>query len=382
MSGSLQEKKGIYYAVLNFKDKDGKRKQKWISTGLEVKGNKRKAEQRLNELISQYEETEYIEPTKVLLCDFIKEWLELNKPNVQVTTHDIYIHMLNKHIYPYFKDKGLLLIKVKPMDIQRYHVDKLNEGLSPNTVIKHHAIVRTALQYAVKNNFIKENVADIVDKPKREKFYGDFYNKDELSQLFGIIKNSPIEVPVMIACYYGLRRSEILGLRWNSIDFDNGIISICNKVVRGKNDEGKLVSISQEKMKSETSRRELPLCKGMIEYFQNVRRKIENNREIVGNEYNLKYADYVCVNPLGNLIQPDYVSDVFGKLLERNGLRKIRFHDLRHSCATLLLSLGYNMKDIQEWLGHSDFMITANTYTHSDIKNKVRMINSVDELFG
>ena len=103
---------------------------------------------------------------------------------------------------------------------------------------------------------------------------------------------------------------------------------------------------------------------------------------MMGNTYNHKYDGYVCVNQLGNLIQPDYVSDMFPKLLDKYGLRKIRFHDLRHSCATLLLSLGYSMKEIQEWLGHSDFMITANTYTHVDYKNKIRMINSVENVLN
>jgi len=381
MTGSLQIKKNVFYAVLNFKNKEGKRKQKWICTELEVRGNKRKAEQFLNDLKSQYEESEYIEPSKMLLCDFIKEWVNNNKSNVQVTTYDRYVHMLDKHIYPYFKECGLMLAKVKPIDIQRYHTAKLAENLSPNTVIKHHAIIRSALQYAVKTNLIRENVADLVDKPKRERYQGGFYNKDELSELFKVAKGSSIEVPIIIASYYGLRRSEIIGLKWSAIDFENRLLTVCNKVVRGKDDDGKLIAMSQRKLKSETSNRTLPLCDAMIDYLISIKAQIEHNRELMGSEYNNKYDEYICVNPMGNLIQPDYVTDCFGKLLEHNKLKHIRFHDLRHSCATLLLSLGYSMKDIQEWLGHSDFMITANTYTHSDYKNKIKMINSVENLF-
>ena len=382
MTGSLQIKKGMFYAVLNFKDKNGDRRQKWVSTGLEVKGNKRKAEQFLNELKTQYEGTTYIEPNKILLCDFIKEWVELNKTKVQITTYDGYVHMLNKHIYPYFKERSILLAKVKPIDIQRYFSVKLSENLSPNTVIKHHAIIRTSLQYAVKNNFIKENIADLVDKPKRERYQGSFYNKDELIKLFSIAKGTSIEAPIIIASYYGLRRSEILGLKWSSVDFDNKIISINNKVISGKDDSGVLTAISQSKLKSETSYRSLPLCDVMIKYLKDLKEQNEQNKSIMGNEYNRDFIEYICVNQMGNLIQPDYITNKFNKLLEQNGLRHIRFHDLRHSCATLLLSLGYNMKDIQEWLGHSDFMITANTYTHSDYTNKIKMINSVESLFN
>ena len=88
------------------------------------------------------------------------------------------------------------------------------------------------------------------------------------------------------------------------------------------------------------------------------------------NEYN----DYICVNELGNIINPDYVTSCFGKIIKRNSLKKIRFHDLRHSCASLLLALGYSMKDIQEWLGHSNYQTTANLYSHVDPRNKKNMI--------
>lgn len=381
MTGSLQIKNGKYYAVLNFKDKEGKRKQKWISTGLEVKNNKRKAEQMLNDLISEYSSSEYIEPSKDLFCDFLAKWIELNKAKVQITTYDGYKHMLEKHIYPYFKSKGLRLSQLKPIDIQQYYSDKINEGLSPNTVIKHHGVIRTSLQYAVKTNLVKENVADLVDKPKRERYHASFYTIDELNKLFTVIKETQIETPVLFAAYYGLRRSEILGLKWESIDFDNKTISICNKIIRGKDDNGKLSAISQDKMKSETSRRILPLCDTISEYLTKLLEKQQENVRIMGNCYNHKYDGFICVNAKGDIINPDYVTDAFSKLLKKNGLRHIRFHDLRHSCASLLVSMGYSMKDVQEWLGHADYTLTANTYSHVDMSEKVKMANSVNEKF-
>lgn len=382
MTGSIQEKNGKYQIVLNFKDSEGKRKQKWISTGLDIKGNKRKAEELLKGYLSENEESDYIEPTKTFLHDFIEKWIELNKANIQVTTYDGYKHILKKHIIPYFQEHTVILNKVKPIDIQRYYAFKSEEGLSPNTIIKHHGVIRTALQYAVKIHMIKENVADLVDKPKREKFHNSFYNGEELSKLFSVTKGYPIEIPIVLAVYYGLRRSEILGLRFDAIDFDNRIIKICNKVIRGHDENGTLTGMPEKKLKSDTSYRSLPLCDDMFYYLKEVKEKINNNMFMMGNTYNHKYDGYVCVNQLGNLIQPDYVSDMFPKLLDKYGLRKIRFHDLRHSCATLLLSLGYSMKEIQEWLGHSDFMITANTYTHVDYKNKIRMINSVENVLN
>lgn len=385
MTGSLQIKNGVFYAVLNIKDSTGKRKQKWISTGLIVKGNKKKAEQFLNELKSQYEEmaqekeTNYIEPPEIMFCDFLKEWITLNKSNIQVTTYDGYIHMLNKHVYPYFKEEGILLTKVKPMDIQRYYAKKLEQGLSPNTVIKHHGIIRSALQYAVKTNLIKENAADYVDKPRREKFIASYYNADELNKLFAAAKGSTIETPILLAAYYGLRRSEVLGLTWDAIDFNNGVITIKQKVVRCFED-GKLVSLPQNKLKSETSYRSLPLCDVIRNHLEQVKHNQEKNKALLGSDYNYEYDGYICVNSTGNLLQPDYITETFAKLLKKHKLKKIRFHDLRHSCATLLLNLGFSMKEIQVWLGHSDFQITAKTYAHVDYKNKIVMIDRVSNM--
>lgn len=382
MTGSLQEKNGKYYAVINFKNGDGKRKQKWVNLDIDVKNNKRKAEKALSNLLSEYEDESYVEPSKMLFCDFLENWIELNRPNIQVTTYDGYRHILEKHIYPYFHEKRIKLDKLTAMDIQRYYSQKIKEGLSSNTVIKHHAVIRSSLKYAVKNHFIAENIADLVDRPKKEKYYASFYSVDELNQLFAAAKGSTIETPVLLAGYYGLRRSEIIGLKWDSIDFENKIISISNKVVRAKDENGKLVSVSQDKMKSETSRRKLPLCDTIIEYLKELLKQQHRNAELLGKGYNHKYDEYVCVNPKGDLLNPDYITDVFSKLLEKSGLRHIRFHDLRHSCASFLVLLGYSMKDVQEWLGHADYTLTANTYSHVDMQEKFRMINSVNERFS
>ncbi len=238
--------------------------------------------------------------------------------------------MIAKHIYPYFKQRRILLSDIQPIDIQRYYSFKLAEGLSPNTVTKHHAVIRTTLKYAVKMKLIKENAADFVNKPKKEHYHASFYNVSELNALFEAAKGCPIETPIIFAAYYGLRRSEILGLKWDSVDFDNKIISVCNKVVRGKSENGKLVSMTLDKMKSETSRRQLPLCDTIYQYLLELKRKQAENAKLFGNCYIHTYDDYICVNPNGSLIQPDYVSDYFQKLLNKNGLRHIRFHDLRH----------------------------------------------------
>lgn len=350
-----------------------------MTGSLQIKNNKRRAEQALRDLLAEYDSSDYIEPSKILFCDFLSQWVELDKVNIQPTTYDGYKHILNKHIYPYFKEKGIKLSKITPFDIQRYYAEKQNQGLSPNTVIKHHGIIRTALQYAVKTRLIRENVADLVDKPKKERYYASFYNQEELNTLFSIVKGTQIETPVLFAAYYGLRRSEILGLKWEAIDFDKRTISICSKIVRAKDESGTLRALPQDKMKSETSRRMLPLCDTVYQYLKELYAKQQENMELLKSGYNHKYDGYICVNAKGDLINPDYVTSAFNSLIKNNNLKHIRFHDLRHSCASLLVSFGFSMKDVQEWLGHADYTLTANRYSHVDMSEKVKMANQVND---
>ena len=284
--------------------------------------------------------------------------------------------MLNRHIYPYFKKLGLPLAKVTPSVIQKYHADKLSEGLSPNTVIKHHAIMRTSLQQAYKAKLVRENVADLVEKPKRAKYHGSFYNADELNKLLAVAKGTTIETPVFLAAYFGLRRSEIIGLRWEAVDFVSKTVTVKHKVVRAKLD-GKMTIQATDELKTQSSYRVLPLNDTLLAYLKDVKSKQESNRKRNGNSHNHEYDDYVCVNEMGDLINPDYVTSTFEKIIKNNGLKPIRFHDLRHSCASLLLALGYSMKDIQGWLGHSNYQTTANLYSHVDPQNKKNMIQGL-----
>ena len=151
MTGSLQVKKDAYYAVLNFRDQTGKRVQKWINLNMPVKGNKRRAEIALNELLVEYQGYEAIEPMNLLLSQHVAQWLEANRPNIAVTTYDQYFNILTNHIRPYFDSKKITVSKLTAGDLEDYYSYKVKKGLSPNSVIKHHAMIRTALQWAVKH---------------------------------------------------------------------------------------------------------------------------------------------------------------------------------------------------------------------------------------
>ena len=230
--------------------------------------------------------------------------------------------------------------------------------------------IHSALEYAVDIELLIANPADRVKRPKKEKYIGDFYSGEEISELFKIAKGSPIELEVLLGAFYGLRRSEIVGLKWNAIDFTNNTITVKHTVTSCTID-GKKVIEAKDRAKSKASLRTLPLVPGFREKLLEVKKQQEEYKRLCGRSYCKDYLDYICVDPIGERISPNYITAAFPQLLVKNGLRRIRFHDLRHSCASLLLANGVPMKQIQEWLGHSDFSTTANFYAHLEYQSKM-----------
>jgi len=385
MTGSIQERNGKYYAVLIQKDGKGKRKpNKWVFTGYTIKDKPSalKFKRKLAELVLLYPETPLLKPQtespEVRLCDYIKDYVNAKQGKVQKTTYDIYEHMLNKHLFPYFNNSGVLLSEVKPEVIEEYYDDRIAYGLSENTVLKHHGILRPVLKKAYKKKLTKECAWELEEKPKFKKYRGEWYNSDELKELLNVSKGSSIEVPIYIGAHFGLRRSEIIGLRWDAIDFSANTLTVKFKVTRAKVD-GKLVTVFSDDLKSDSSHRVLPLDEEQSNYLKRIKEKQDDNRKRNGNSHNHDYNSFVCVNELGNLLNPDYISDTFKKVLKKNKLKHIRFHDLRHSCASLLLAIGYTIKDLQEWLGHANYQTTADLYSHLDPKNKKKMIKGISD---
>jgi len=204
-----------------------------------------------------------------------------------------------------------------------------------------------------------------VDRPKKNVYYRSFYSEEEVMTLFDAIQDDPLELCVKITAYYGLRRSEVLGLKWDAIDFKNKTITIRHKVIENKAD-GKSTLIGEDVLKTKASHRILPLIPAVESLLLEERKKQELHRGLLRKDYCEDFADYVCVDKLGNLLRPNYVTEHFNWIIRKYGLRKIRFHDLRHTCASLLLSSGISMKQIQIWLGHSTFSTTADIYAHLD----------------
>ena len=314
---------------------------------------------------------------------FLADWLKMMKPSVEPTTYAAYDLTIRKRIIPYF-DKHfpkLLLRDVTAKHIQDYYTYELEElGVSANTVIHRHANIRKALQYAFKTDLIDSNPADKVQRPKKVKFETIPYNGEELEELFAAVKGTDLELGVILAAFYGLRRSEVVGLKWDAIDFDRKVITIRHTVTQTIVD-GKYVELAKDRTKTKFSHRSLPLVPPFEALLKELRKKQEEYMDLCGNSYCEDYLDYVYVNAIGQRIKPGYLTQAFPEFLEKHGLRRIRFHDLRHSCATLLYANGVALKDIQEWLGHSDIGTTSNIYTHLDYNSKVASANKIPGYF-
>lgn len=382
VAGHLEEKRGVYQMSLSWRSPDGKRERKSISTGLPAKGNKKRAEAMLMALRQEYEEelrqkqdtkidrNEGNEvPAKLLFADFMEQWLNVIKPEVKLTTFSGYSVNVKAIIAPYFRERGILLQELTASDINTFYAEQLKR-VKATSVHKYHANISKALKYAVETDLIPHSIMEKVKRPKQERYVGKFLRESEVIKLFEAVKGHKLELGVILGAFYGLRRAEIVGLKWEAIDFEVNTITIEHTVTMVTID-GKQIALAQDTTKSKASYRTLPLVPAFHAKLLEIRREQEHYKKLCGNSYNKTYQAYVYVDQLGNRIKPGYLTNAFPEFMVAKGFRRIRFHDLRHSCASLLLANGVPLKQIQEWLGHSDFAITANTYAHLEFNSKL-----------
>lgn len=323
-----------------------------------------------------------LDNSPTLFTEFLVDWLKMMKSRVEVTTYAGYTSSITKRIIPYFEPFHYTLqdLEQHPKYIQNFYQHELDCGISANTVIHYHANIRKCLRYAFQIGMIRSNPADRIERPRKEKFKSEIYSGEELEQLFKVIQGDPAEFAVIMAAFYGLRRSEIVGLKWDAIDFDNKKINIQHTVVSTKVD-GVVTEVARDKTKTKSSCRTLPLIPACEQMLRKMKKEQEQNRKICGESYCMDYLDYIYVNPMGRRIRPDFLSQYFPDFLVVHHMKRIRFHDLRHSCASLLYANGVSLKEIQEWLGHSDISTTSNIYTHLDFSSKVSSANAIVRIF-
>ena len=375
----LRDRNGIYHVVVYWinpitKEQESKSK----STGLRLKGNKKKAEeigeaflQEVKEKFNNAYQKEEIEKNfekkeKIKFLNFLEQSITNNKNSIEYTTYKSYRDQ-QKIIERFFSVKNLDLENVTVADILDFYNYLSNVRKNTNnTVIHYHALLRKTFTEAYIRKLIKENIMLEIPRPKKEKYISEVFNLKEINIFLNHIKGYRFELEMNLALFYGFRRSELLGLRFSVIDFDNNTILVNTKITSSEKEK----LVPKQKMKNDSSYRIMPLLDSIKKLIIQRMERIKKDKHFFKSIYTKKWKGFVCVGENGELIKPDRVTRTFRKLINECGLKKIRLHDLRHSCATLLYEQDIQLKDIQMWLGHSDIQTTANIYSHFDYTRK------------
>ena len=248
-------------------------------------------------------------------------------------------------------------------------LDKGKQSKKGTTVVRYHANIHSALELAVADGLVGRNVAH-KQRPNTVKYVGSFFTPDEAIECLKAAEGTRLELAVFFGLLYGLRREEIVGLKWQNFDFQSNTFSIMHTVTAFWH-KGKSVQNAKDKAKNQSSMRTLPIIPLFRDKLMALKLKQKEDMRVFGNSYNKRYHGYVYIDEIGELVKPDYISTAFPKLLKKNDLRRIRFHDTRHSCASLMLWHGVSMKEIQQYLVHSDYGTTANIYAHLDMEESM-----------
>lgn len=396
MTGSLQIKnlssgKAYYYIRLSYKDPISlKWKTKTVATKLEANGNKRKATSMINEAIDRYSYLEKInnqsDNPEIMLSAYLQIWINQKKYDLRNSTYESYVYRINR-IKSYFEMKDVKVKDATPQIIDQFLKYSLQYGktnqktherepLQVRTVRDYKNVLNNVFSQAIIDGIIKYNpVAGLVVHGKRNSDYSEdllFLSEEEITSLLSFMStNYPQLLGItFIGIYYGLRRSEILGLKWNAIDFTKKTLSIQHTVVRQKT-----INI-EDSTKTSSSRRTLSLFSSAEYCFKQIQKEQLANKEFYGKEY-ANLHGYVFTWEDGRPYNPNYISRLFEHATKEFGRPEITLHKLRHTCASLLISKGWDVKRVQYWLGHSDIKTTLNIYAHYD---KHRLNSNVDDL--
>ena len=336
LAASVQAKKGRLYAVIQVRE-NGKTKPVWRALGLPENANKSKVNKAYREVVQAFEQSyaEQIAQNKkpasdIPIYDYMCAYYKKIEKNIQKSTAESYRGMINGRIRRYFTARRELTVgSITAKDIEDFYDWMFDSHVVANTVIHYHTVLHSAFKRAFKDGLIDFNPFDRIDRPKKNKFTGENYSEEELIAMLGLIRGDIIYPAVMLAGGLGLRRSEALGARWSRVDWEKKTILLDTKIIEYK-ENGKVIVEPVEEMKNKSSRRTLPLPDPVYEMLCEEREKQDLYRRMFKGSYNRKYDDYICVDQLGGLIRPNRVTQRFADLIRQYGLRKIRFHDLRH----------------------------------------------------
>lgn len=411
---SVQDKDGVYQCVIKYQI-NGKKKQFWASTGVRAeRGNYRNAGKVAREIVDIFEDEieKNCEPKQEIniidfqtmiqlnttnfdpnvttkadwdFYDYMKYWLyNIIKHTVAQNTFKGYKRNVEVYLKEYFSmDEHKKTVKeITADDLDDFYNFLREEKHLKNSSIDHYQDnISSAFQSLLRKKLVKYSPADLVNPIKVETIEVSTYNKSEILNLFNVLKGDPIELPAKFASYYGLRRSEILGIRIEVLDLENDYFVI-NHVALQDDEKGAEQRVYfLDKTKSKKGYRTLPIFPEIKQDILNKIKRIEECKKFYGNTYNHKYDGYLFVHDNGNFILPNYFTKRFGKIIRRNDLKSITPHGLRHSNATLLHMEGVDIRDLQDWLGHQSVSST-NRYTRSDYQRQLETGRAISRIFG
>ena len=380
---SLTTKKNNYYAIVTYYQ-NGERKVKWISLRLKTNAPKKEVNARLQE-IEEFYEGRFGTSDETLFTKYLEGWVERRRGLVEMSTWEGIQTYACRHIIPYFEPMQLKLKDVLPSHIQDYYnfkysagrCDGKKGGLSIESIIKHKSVLMTSLDDAVVDGLIQQNPAKYVKLPAKRssKRKENFLTANQAIKMLELLEDTPVYAIVYTTLFYGLRKSEALGLKWSSVDFVNDTITLENVVVKNKTIEEKGT------MKTSASYHTYLLIPDVKRVLLKQRFWQNENRTRFGKDY--IESDFVFTWEDGHLFRPDSLYRSFQRVLKRNNFTPVlRFHDLRHSTASILYARGWDMKDIQMWVRHADIDVTADIYTHIEQLHESEVPDCMKDLFS
>ena len=309
---------------------------------------------------------------KIQFSKFLDDWLVVVENSVRPNTYIQYSQIVHQHIVPVL---GKILLKdLRPDHVQKLYTVKLKNGISARTTQLIHAVIHRALNHALKQGLVARNVSDAVTRPKVPRKEMKTLDDYQVRQLLQAAEETRMQTLFWIAVSTGLRKGEILGLKWSDLDWNNGRLQIQRQVQRIKG-----VGLVLCEPKSASGRRVIILGEKTLDRLRKHKEEQYRERNRAGDMW--KENDLIFPSPNGTILDQSKVNKVYKKCLQKAGLPNLRFHDLRHSAATLMLQQGIHPKVVQERLGHSDISLTLNIYSHVLPSMQEEAAEKMDELF-
>ena len=365
-------KRGKKYAICYYigKNSQGKWMQKWESGYI----TKREAERVLRARVEAVEASFSSNLSCSTVSAFLNYWLDnYCAQNLAPNTLRGYRTNVEKHICPVIGD--ILLVKLTPKHIQDLYSELLRRGLSGTSVRYVHNNLHKAFDYGVKLQALPRNPAEMVTPPRAERFEANTLTPTEVVRLLETSRGTEVFWPILLAVSLGLRRGEVLALRWKDVDLDTRQVFIRHSA-RCENLD--VFTISETKTKS--SRRLLCLPAYVADALRTRRELLEERRRELGATYNEQ--DLVCFRETGTPFTSNALRHQYLKVLEHAGLPAIRFHDLRHTFANAMLGANVPEKVVSAVLGHSGIQVTMDTYSHVNTAMQEKAVETMDKILN